>query len=325
MTFYSSVFTSPSRIKLALIYGLDCNAMRYQCAAGKYANIATLATAHELGMKHSPATILCAAQRNKLAEVQYLRSQGYPWALCQLEEAARSGSIEVMRWCREQGCPWNAPFISHYAAESGNVELMAWVLQQPGTQLSEAVMSRAVGKGHAAMCYYMREQQCPWDANSTTAAASRGHVDLLRWLMENGCPWDADDLCEGAAGSNSAEVLTYLQQQGLLNSTARLTVMLNHAGHYNKLAAAQWLRDRDAQWPTQFVAWRPWSDDLVAWARAEGCTTQYEPLEQVCSLCTCSTDIAKTQFARCICGNSACLMRALLAHLACMYHVKAVL
>jgi hypothetical protein len=53
---------------------------------------------------------------------------------------------------------------------------------------------------------------------------------------------------------------------------------LIRAGAYNKLLAAQWLRQHGAEWPTllqyqyAFCEARIWSDDVIAWARAEGCT-----------------------------------------------------
>jgi hypothetical protein len=108
MTLFSSIFASPSRVKLAHKSGLDCTSGAYQRAAGKHANTATLATAHELGMQCTADTMIVAAQSNKLAEVQYLHDQGCPWPLKLLETAASSGHFELLRWCREHGCLWIA-------------------------------------------------------------------------------------------------------------------------------------------------------------------------------------------------------------------------
>jgi hypothetical protein len=91
MTLYSSVFTSPSRVQLAHESGLDCTSEAYQRAAGKHADIATVATAHELGMLYTDATMYGAAQCNKLAEVQFLHKQGCPWHSDMLKLAASSG------------------------------------------------------------------------------------------------------------------------------------------------------------------------------------------------------------------------------------------
>jgi hypothetical protein len=97
VTLYRSVFTSPSRVKLAHESGLDCTSEAYQRAAGKHADIAILARAHELGMQYTATTIYSAAECNKLAEVQYLHWQGCPWPLFLLEIAARGGFFELLR------------------------------------------------------------------------------------------------------------------------------------------------------------------------------------------------------------------------------------
>jgi hypothetical protein len=69
-------------------------------------------------------------------------------------------------------------------------------------------------------------------------------------------------------------VLAYLQQQGELASIPLLTDMLKLAARNNKLAAAKWLRDQGAEWPAAF-GWPRWSAAMLAWARAEGCTTPF--------------------------------------------------
>jgi hypothetical protein len=56
MTLYSSVLASPSRLKLAHESDLDSSQESYHYAAGRYATVATLAAAHELGMKYSVET-----------------------------------------------------------------------------------------------------------------------------------------------------------------------------------------------------------------------------------------------------------------------------
>eukprot|EP00953_Heterococcus_sp_UTEX-ZZ885_P039885 20415-Heterococcus_DN1.PRE.3 len=241
MTLYSSVLSSPSRVQLAHGNALDCTTEAYQRAAGKHGDIATLAAAHNLGMQCTVAVMAAAAKCNKLAEVQYLHEQGCPWSRTLLEGAASCGHLELARWCHEHGCPWQdisqAPV---HAAKSGNVKLMAWVLQLPGTQLQVIAMKAAASRGRTDMCKYLHAQQCPWGVYVTADAARGGHVDVLRWLIDSGCPWDETRLCRAAAHSGNMNVLTFLQQQlGLLTSAAVLTKMLHDAGYFNKLAAAK--------------------------------------------------------------------------------------
>eukprot|EP00953_Heterococcus_sp_UTEX-ZZ885_P035170 18165-Heterococcus_DN1.PRE.1 len=239
-------------------------------SAGNHADVATLAMAHMLGMQLTPTIMRGAAKRNKLTEVQYLCAQGCPWPSELLSDAVDRGQYELLRWCYEHGCPWPhivAALIQ--AAASGNVELMAWVLQQPGTEFSRRVMCAAAEKGHTAMCKYLYAKQCPWAICSTCAAARCGNADLLRWLIDYGCPWDAEQLCMAAAASGSVEVLVYLQQLGILGDTETLTYALDDALQHNKLAAAQWLKEQGAEWPTVYYT-RHWSSELLTWAVAKG-------------------------------------------------------
>jgi hypothetical protein len=59
MTFCSSAFASPSRVKLALECGLEYKTQKCQLAAGKHADAATLAAARRLGMTYTPTMALC--------------------------------------------------------------------------------------------------------------------------------------------------------------------------------------------------------------------------------------------------------------------------
>jgi hypothetical protein len=62
MTLYSSVFASPSLVKVAHEMGLDCTSEAYRRAAGKHADIATLAVVHEVVMEYTALTLLAAAK-----------------------------------------------------------------------------------------------------------------------------------------------------------------------------------------------------------------------------------------------------------------------
>jgi hypothetical protein len=104
ITLGSSLFASPARVKVAHDNGLDCTSEEYHLAAGYHAGIASLAMMRKLGIKYIAATMAGAARCNKLAEVQFLHSQGCPWSLYLLEDAATDGYFELVRWCHEQDC-----------------------------------------------------------------------------------------------------------------------------------------------------------------------------------------------------------------------------
>ena len=44
--------------------------------------------------------------------------------------------------------------------------------------------------GHLGTLKWARENGCPWDEGTCTAAAWRGHLEILKWARENGAPWN---------------------------------------------------------------------------------------------------------------------------------------
>jgi hypothetical protein len=68
-----------------------------------------------------------------------------------------------------------------------------------------------------------------------------------------------------------------LAQRRLLDDVELLTNAFRFAGAWHKLAVAQWLRQQGAEWPDLLQAeGLEWSDELLAWAQAEGCTAPTE-------------------------------------------------
>ena len=70
--------------------------------------------------------------------------------------------LEVLRWAREHGCPWNGTTCEQ-AAVSGHLEVLKWA----------------------------REHDCPWDEGTCGHAALGGHLEMLQWAREHNCPWSA--------------------------------------------------------------------------------------------------------------------------------------
>jgi hypothetical protein len=88
-----------------------------------------------------------------------------------------------------------------------------------------------------------------------------------------GCEADMR-VCVRAVQHDNTNFLEYLVEQGEVLDAKLMTKALNLAGACNKLLAAQWLRQRGAQWPAVLKhGAQQWSGDALAWARAEGCTS----------------------------------------------------
>ena len=102
-----------------------------------------------------------AALYGHMVRVRWLiQEQGFAMDRKVMVAAAMSGNLELVRWLRANGCPWD--FMTCFFAAS-NLELIRW----------------------------LRANGCPWDWRTCFGAVHKGHVEVLRWARENGCPWRA--------------------------------------------------------------------------------------------------------------------------------------
>jgi hypothetical protein len=95
--------------------------------------------------------------------------------------AASCGHLEVLKWLRNAGCPWDEGTRAA-AALCGHLETLRWALQHG----------------------------CEWDMMTCIFAAEGGHLDLLKWAREQGCPWNEDRVREAATRHEHVEMLRWL-------------------------------------------------------------------------------------------------------------------
>jgi hypothetical protein len=303
-TLFSAAVASPAVARRAHSCGLMmCD--QFQLMAGLHADIETLTVLRQLRMPLSDIVIIAVALSGRLNTLQQLlRAPQCPRVKPSVlsHYAARSGSISMLNWLkveglccfdqdtclgaaeggqlaalqhlRSEGCAWDEKSIAGCAAMGGSIELIDWVLQQQGIELNAEAMKLAAGAGQIAMCDHLRSLGCEWNTDACTWAASND-LDVLRWLREHGCPWDFKGVCMSAAITDRVEVLDYYIEQGEVLSAEQLTAALNHAGLFNQLRAAQWLRQHGAEWPSVLAVdgHYLWDCGAVAWARAQGCTS----------------------------------------------------
>jgi hypothetical protein len=124
-------------------------------------------------------------------------------------EAARGGHLHVVRWLREQGCPWYAN-----------------------------ACAAAAGGGYLTLLQWLREQGCPWDATTCASAAEGGHLDVLAWARANGCPIIGRNVTEPLARRGDLDTLVWAWGEGApLSSQTAADAALG--GHIHVL---EWLR-----------------------------------------------------------------------------------
>jgi hypothetical protein len=87
-------------------------------------------------------------------------------------------------------------------------------------------------------------------------------------------------VCIKAAQGGSIEVMHYLLNEAALATPEILQEMLNAAGAWEHLEAAQWLKQQGAEWPDVLQhGVREWTGARLVWARQQGCTAPAEEPE----------------------------------------------
>ncbi len=86
---------------------------------------------------------------------------------------------------------------------TGVVANMEVAAQVAGVALRPEDMAAAEVGGHLEAVKYLKDQDCPWDATATEAAAGGGHVKTVAWLADKGCPLSEAALAAAVRGGHT--------------------------------------------------------------------------------------------------------------------------
>lgn len=98
------------------------------------------------------------------AFLRWLRRRDYPWSGMMRDDhacvfAAGGGHLGVLKWLRENGCPWES-------------RTLVW----------------AAGGGHLEVVKWAHEQGCPWDSRMRGAAVASKNIEMINWVRDNETP-----------------------------------------------------------------------------------------------------------------------------------------
>lgn len=116
--------------------------------------------------------------------------------------AAEAGHIEILKFARRNGCPWD-PRTSSAAAWGNHCEVLQWVVAQ-GCSRDREVSHGAAMSGNLPMLRWLqREGGGSFDCRTCSYAALGGCLEVLKWLNSEDCPWDEDTAaCAAQVGRN---------------------------------------------------------------------------------------------------------------------------
>jgi hypothetical protein len=168
------------------------------------------------------------------------------------------------------------------AAAYGNLAILRFVHTTQRVQLPAYVGHRAAAAAQMDVLQWLLEVGFAFDEDTANAACADGQAAALLWVLDNGCPVDVLRMYGTAACYGNVNILDLLQEQDLLPVPRLLSDVLQVAGINGQLAAAQWCRQREAEWPPVLQHdGRPWQGEVLEWARAAGCTSPVEEEEIV--------------------------------------------
>jgi hypothetical protein len=213
MTVSSAVFATASSLLLAHVNGFPLHSSRegLQFCAGKIADLATLKLAHKLGMVFTAEAALGAAASGSLAKVTWLHTEHKCSLLHNITaHAARSGSVELVRYLKQQGLMIDA----------------------------EASLA-AIAAGRLSVAQYLySECYCPFATRACYAAAENADLEMLKWLQRTGNRWFGRRISYSAAQGGSVELMQWLQADSYVVLDADT---MSTAARYGRRAMCEYL------------------------------------------------------------------------------------
>lgn len=185
------------------------------CAEGGHFTLLTWARG-EAGCPWGPAGArVCrfAARDGELDVLRWARQDGCPWDASACEAAAESGHLDVLDWAVSHGCDWGEDTLSA-AAAAGKLNTLKWAVSQPSAPLLSArVFAAGAQSGSYRVLQWLLDQNCPRNSATFAAAAWMGDIDTLEWLYAHEFPAD-ETAMQSALQTERWEALEWLERRG---------------------------------------------------------------------------------------------------------------
>ncbi len=122
-----------------------------------------------------------------LEVVKWLRERGCPWNESACTYAVWNNHIDILKWLRQQGCPWST-WVCEELAAKGNLEALKWCRRQRAPWDYRVCMAAAL-HGRLGVLKWLKSQKWEMGKNVATCASRNGHIKILKWLRKIECPW----------------------------------------------------------------------------------------------------------------------------------------
>ena len=130
------------------------------------------------------------AGTNRLEFLKWAREvKQCKWDEWTIIEAARKGNLEMLKYCFDNGCPYDEEKACKYAAIEGNLDCLRFLFDkvEPSRDTEKEAAEQAACKGHVDILKYFVEERKTSDAakyDCVGSAAMNGQLDCLKYLVE---------------------------------------------------------------------------------------------------------------------------------------------
>jgi hypothetical protein len=134
-----------------------------------------------------------AAGAGQIATCEHLRSTGCDWDSDACDQAVSEGKDDMLRWLREQGCPWSVSGLCTRAVRYGYTHVLDYVIEQ-GEVLDAELLTDALNWAGAydklTAAQWLRRHGAQWPAvlsESEDSYIQQWRGDTLAWARAAGC------------------------------------------------------------------------------------------------------------------------------------------
>ena len=180
---------------------------------------------------------------NRLEFLKWAREVKHcKWDEWTIIEAARKGNLEILKYCFDNGCPYDEEKACKYAAIEGNLDCLRFLFDKvkPSRGTEEKAAQQAAYHGHMDILKYFVEERKIWDdlkSFCVANAAGAGRLDCLKYLVEEAkVPLDNWQCVALARYYEHTDCLNYLLEKGCPEPTdEEYAVFKNHIGVHGTL------------------------------------------------------------------------------------------
>jgi hypothetical protein len=185
----------------------------------------------EYGLKWNVFTFGWAVRSGNFELMKWARNNECPWDARTCTAAARLGRLDVLEWARRENCPWDAQTCTA-AAEKGHLHVLEWARSRESPcPWDGSTCAGAARWGHLHILQWARARGCPWDERTCERAATRGRLEILQWARENGCPWD-EETTRIAAQLERLDLLAWAMDHGCpIQIDECMTILFRRCGN----------------------------------------------------------------------------------------------